>query len=107
MVIFMGDFNCSVLDDKPRSFLLRQFFSDSPDIPVNCLPVCNGMKSTFVSYDDVYESVIDYICLHSDCIDLVLHCEILDDDCLNVSRQRPVAVSINCPLSDGKFNVSE
>ncbi|KAH3803443.1 hypothetical protein DPMN_131704 [Dreissena polymorpha] len=36
-----------------------------------------------------------------------MHCEILDDDCLNVSRHRPVAVSINFPVSDGKFNASE
>ncbi|KAH3755743.1 hypothetical protein DPMN_190442 [Dreissena polymorpha] len=107
MVILMGDLNCSVLDDKPRSLLLRQFFSDSQNIPVNCLPACNGMKSTFVSYDGVYESVIDYICLSSDCIDLVSHCEILDDDCLNVSRHRPVTVNINFPVSDGKFNISE
>ena len=70
--MFMGDFNFSVVDDKPRRLLLRQFFSDSQNIPVNCLPACNDMKSTFVSYDDVYESVIDYICLPSDCIELLI-----------------------------------
>ncbi|KAH3826929.1 hypothetical protein DPMN_128856 [Dreissena polymorpha] len=64
-------------------------------LAVNTLPECRGSNCTFVSYDSTCRTTIDYICLPVETADLVLFSEIIDDDCLNVSRHRPVLLCFN------------
>ena len=72
--------------------------------PINLLPFCTGAKNTFVSYDNMYSSMIDFICMSNDRIDIVTRAEIFDDSSLNVSRHRPVMVCIDIPNCDNMFN---
>ena len=60
--------------------------------PMNCLPVCSGAKFTYVSYDNKYETLIDFVGVPLEVHDIVTKCDIVDVHCLNVSRQRPVYV---------------
>ena len=53
-----------------------------------------------MSYDERFTSLIDYICLPTECKDLVSYCEVLDDDCLNVSRHMPILLQLNICLYD-------
>ena len=61
---------------------------------VNSQSNCLGAFSTFVSYGDFYESLIDHILVPDTGLDTVSYCEILDDDVLNVSRHRPIVCEI-------------
>ncbi len=91
-VVFMGDFNAdiSISANNPRTRLLRRLLIDCNMLAVNTLPECRGSNCTFVSYDSTCRTTIDYICLPVETADLVLFSEIIDDDCLNVSRHKPV-----------------
>lgn len=94
VTVFMGDFNGVVhtctQHISTRDRLLSNFLKDCNLCAVNTLPLCRGGNNTYVSYDDQFTSMIDYVCIPVECIDLVLHCEIADDSCLNMSRHRPI-----------------
>lgn len=53
------------------------------------LQLSHRPRYTFVSYDGSSVSMIDYVLMPIECIDLVLFCEVADDHYLNVSRHRP------------------
>ena len=74
---------------------------------VNCLPLCHGPRNSFVSYDNQSVSMIDYVLFPVECIDFVMHCEIADDNCLNVSRHRPILCCIKCTVSNSKPHIPE
>ena len=57
---------------------------------INLLNCCIGATDTYVSYDDSCMSTIDYIVMPFEIIDQITHCEVADDNCLNVSRHRPI-----------------
>ena len=59
------------------------------------LPSCKGASNSYVSHDGCYTLMIDYIGLSVEHADSVLHIEIIDNDCLNVSRHRPVVCSLH------------
>ena len=67
---------------------------------INTLPLCNGAKSTFVSYNGMFETLIDHIFCPVEILDTVISCDILDDDCLNVSNHRPLNVVFKVPHFD-------
>ena len=100
-VIFMGDFNSSLMNNSPRTCdkLFMQLVSDCNLSAVYTLPLCHGVNNTFVSYGDRYTSMIDYICIPVEYVGLIEHCEIAEDACLNVSRHRPILCCLN--LEDG------
>lgn len=97
LTVFLGDFNARANRvDVSRDRYLTNFIVDCNLCAINCLPMCHGPGNTFVTYDDLYTSMIDYVLLPIECTDLVVHCEIADDHCLNVSRHRPILCSISC-----------
>lgn len=100
VVIFMGDFNSSCDTDvnDTRNAYLHQFLVDTNQISVTSLDICTGAKYSYVSYDGLYETLIDHIILPVEKRDLVSQCQIVDDHCLNVSRHRPLLCSLNIPL---------
>ena len=108
LVVFMGDFNANLLNNSTqdsRNAYLKKFLNDTICIAANTLNICEGAKSSFVSYDGSSESLIDHIILPIERTDSISKCEILDDNCLNVSRHRPVICSVNIPtLSDVENN---
>ena len=59
-------------------------------ISVDTLLSTAGASSSFVSYGDLYESLIDHVLLPAERIDIVAYCKISDDHVLNVSRHRPI-----------------
>ena len=97
LVVFMGDFNARIKADvfSYRDNVLRSFMVDCNLCAVNTLDICQGPTNSYVSYDDMYTSLIDYICIPCDNIDFVTNCEIADDNCLNVSRHRPIFCCLN------------
>lgn len=104
-VLFLGDFNAQIDPSSPRTrdLLVCKLLNDTNLIAVNTLPICKGATFSFVSYDNRYTTLIDFICAPADFLYCVRACEILDDNCLNVSRHRPVLLSIELPhiqLSD-------
>jgi hypothetical protein len=102
-VIIMGDFNAHLQgysflkDNDSRSNKLYDFLTCNNYVAVNSLPLCQGAKSTFVSYDGLCESLIDHILSPVEMLDLVDCCEILDDCSLNVSSHRPVVCTFTLP----------
>ena len=64
---------------------------------VNTLPTCTGANHSYVSYDDIYHTMIDCICIPAGVLPCVCTREIVDDNCLNVSRHRPVLVNLVLP----------
>lgn len=81
--VFLGDFNASCLLDKvqKRDVLLRQFLYDCNLCPLNTLPCCTGASNSFVSYDERFMSLLDYICLPVEYTHTLQHVEICDDHC--------------------------
>ena len=66
-------------------------------LAIKTLPICTGATSGFLSYGDLYESLIDHICilLPSERLETVLSCEILEDDVLKFQGIFPLyAVSL-------------
>ncbi|MES9884072.1 MAG: reverse transcriptase family protein [Sedimenticola sp.] len=103
VVIMMGDYNAHLngscfikpLDSRGRD--LSNFLVVNNLVSVNTLDVCVGAESTFVSYDESYESLIDHIVIGAERLDTVVKCQILDDSALNVSRHRPVLCVVSLP----------
>ncbi|WAR06861.1 hypothetical protein MAR_016819 [Mya arenaria] len=97
--IFLGDFNAKYVSDNvsSRDNLLRRFLNDCNMLPVNCLPLCTGSPYSYVSYDDKYHTLIDFICVPSELYDCVRKCDTFDDSCLNVYRHLPVFVRLYVP----------
>ena len=98
IVIFMGDFNCSSVTMDGRATTFRNFLKDTDSVAVNTLPFCRGAQSSFVSYDNKSSSLIDYIIIPTEKLDCVDYCEIVDGDCLNVSRHRPIVCALRFPI---------
>ena len=73
-------------------------------VSINTLLIASGAQASFVSYGDLYESLIDHIIIPSQRIDTVSYCKIQDDDVLNVSRHRPVICSLNVTQSNLIFD---
>ena len=99
-VIVMGDVNVHLLghtyikpsDDRGR--YVQSMVDYNNLVSINSQSNCLGAHTTFVSYDDFYESLIDHILIPDTCIDTVSYCEIFDDDVLNfpdIGR-----LSVNC-----------
>lgn len=90
--IIMGDFNANLIrcSLQPRDRDLMQFITDCNLCAVNLLDSCHGSPYSFVSYNDQYYSMIDYVLISREMLDLVTHCEIATDSCLNVSRHKPI-----------------
>ena len=80
-----------------RLSCFQDFMQDNSIVSVNSLDISSGAKSSYVSYDGRYESLLDHIIIPSDKLDLVESCEICEDDCLNVSRHRPVFCQLKLP----------
>ncbi|XP_045157960.2 uncharacterized protein LOC123524101 [Mercenaria mercenaria] len=102
MTWFIGDFNASYdieVRKSNREQLFFHFVQCTNLVPVNSLDICSGTKSTFVTYDNSYESIIDFNCIPVEMYDCVTHCEVMDDSCLNVSRHRPVLCKLEIPIS--------
>ena len=99
-LVLMGDFNSHlqgqsfIKASNARSCAVGALFNDNCMVAVNTLPLCTGAQSTFVSFDDRSQSMIDHIVVPYECVDLVSSCHILDDDCLNVSTHRPIIVTM-------------
>lgn len=64
-------------------------------IAVNTLSLCKGAASSFVSYGNCYESLIDHVLIPETSLDAILSCDILDDHILNVSRHRPIFLDLS------------
>lgn len=67
---------------------------------LNTLPICKGATSSFISYGDLYESLIDHILFPFERVDTISSCEILQEDMLNVSRHMPIVCSVSVPMTD-------
>ena len=90
-VIFMGDFNAKVNQLVKGNLRIDL-------VAANTLPICSGAASSFVSYDGKCEYLIDFFLLPVEKADCVTHCEIIEDNCLNVSTHRPIYSSICIPV---------
>jgi len=99
LVVFMGDFNARVnsIRSSTRDDCLKGFLLDCNLCAINQTQLRYGPRDTFVSYDNQSASTIDYVCIPVECTDLVTHCEVAGDACLNVSRHRPILCSFDCP----------
>ena len=104
-VVLMGDMNINMSQASIHAYTtgrlscFRDFMQDNSIVSVNMLDITSGAKSSYVSYDGKYESLLDHIIIPSDKLDLVENCEISEDDCLNVSRHRPVVCQLKIPRS--------
>ncbi|MCG7877806.1 MAG: hypothetical protein N0C90_15945, partial [Candidatus Thiodiazotropha endolucinida] len=103
IVVLMGDMNVNLLESAEhqkisgrKSYFLN-FLHENNLVSLNTLEDCKGAKSSFVSYDNSCESLIDHILLPCDKLYYVCDCEIIDNDCLNVSRHRPIFCGIRAP----------
>lgn len=103
IVVLMGDMNVNLLQSalhqniSGRKSYFLNFLHENNLVSLNTLGNCKGAKSSFVSYDNSCESLIDHILLPCDKLYYVCDCEISDDDCLNVSRHRPIFCRIRTP----------
>ncbi|MES9880824.1 MAG: reverse transcriptase family protein [Sedimenticola sp.] len=103
IVVLMGDVNAHLQskhfikrsDDRGKCF--EKLLLDKNLISANTLEMCTGARSSFVSYNGEYESLIDHIILPVEKQDTILTCEIADDNSLNVSNHRPVLCCVNIP----------
>ena len=99
----MGDFNTylpevTVRDRVDnRSLYFQSFLRENNVFSTNTSELCNGAKSTFVTYDGRHESLIDHILVPIEKSRKVSHCEIIHDNALNVSRHRPVHCALELP----------
>lgn len=105
--IIMGDFNANVIRCtlQPRDRDLLQFINDCSLCAINLLDTCYGSPYSFVSYDDLCYSMIDYVLLPKEILDLIIHCEIATDHCLNVSRHKPILFCLDCNIAGSVGNV--
>ena len=112
LVILMGDFNAHLqgkrfiksTDDRGKCLLdLMNYYNL---VSLNTLSLCSGATSSFVSYDNIYESLIDHVLLPLERLDTVSSGEILDDHVLNTSRHRPIIYRISIPIADLEYTSS-
>ena len=95
-IVVKGDFNAHLQGQTyfKRTDARGIYFQDMVSYhnleAVNTLPF-------FVSYGDIYESLIDHILIPDVNLDTVISCEITDYHVLNVSRHRQVV----CVISTG------
>ena len=75
---------------RSRVLMFYQFCYDTNITPVNVTVTCKGEQNSYVSYDGKDQTLIDFICIPIELLDCVHYCEILVDDRLNVSCNRPV-----------------
>ena len=104
IVVLMGDFNtylpaANVTGTDSRSRYFQAMLWENNISALNASESCMGAKSTFVTYDGRFESLIDYVLIPVEQVNYVTHCEILDDAALNVSRHRPIFCTLLLPLS--------
>ena len=103
VVLFMGDINAHISSNRfsklidNRGKMLLSFMSDFNLISANVLDICSGARSSFMSYNGQYESLIDHMIMPCEIQDMIVKCEILDDDSLNVSTHRPILCELNIP----------
>lgn len=103
LVVIMGDMNANILSAKfrkdlnNRSRYVEKFLKENNLVSVNTLDICTGARSSFVSYDNTCESLIDHILFPLEKVHYVYSCEICNDDALNVSRHRPVFCRVRIP----------
>ena len=103
----MGDVNAHLQSKtfiKPND-VRGNYLNDMLDyhnlLAVNTLPICTGTTASFVSYGDAHRSLIGNILIPDVKLDSVIHCEITDDNVLNVSRHRTVSCILS--LADMDF----
>ena len=80
-VVVMGDFNAHLqgqrfikaTNDRGK-YMQAMFICYHNLVSVNTLPICTCATSTFVSYGDFYESLIDHILLPDTSIDMIQSC---------------------------------
>ena len=102
-IVIIGDCNAHLQgkyflkQENARSREFRFFLERDNLVAVDTLQMCEGGRSSFVSYNAEVESLIDHIVLPIEIVDTVLRCRILDDNCLNVSSHRPIVVSLRIP----------
>ena len=109
-VIIMGDMNAHKSSNKfiknkdGRAVIFESFLNNFNLTSVNTLDFCTGAKSSFVSYNGIHESLIDHIIMPYETKDIIISCEILEDNAINVSTHRPIVCEITMPLFD---NISQ
>ena len=59
-----------------------------------------------MSYDSIYDSLIDHVLLPLERLDTISPCEILDDHVLNTSRHRQIVCRISIPVADFEYTSS-
>ena len=92
-VVLMGDINAYLTSHgqpgkmNSRSSSFGTFLHENNLVSVNTLDFCTGAKSSFVSYDCRYESLIDHIIIQVEKVQYVVCCEIMQDGlkCLKTS----------------------
>ena len=101
-VVFLGDFNAKydLNSSIRREQFLCRFLSDVNLVAFNSLHNWQGASYSYVSYDGSSQTLIDFICTPIEILDLIQYCEIVDDQCLNVSRHRPVICRLAIPGLD-------
>ncbi|MCG7876973.1 MAG: reverse transcriptase domain-containing protein, partial [Candidatus Thiodiazotropha endolucinida] len=110
LVIVMGDFNAHlqgkrfIKNTDVRGRCLLNLMHTHNMVAINTLPTCTGADSSFISYGDLYESLIDHFFLPVERIDTVLSCEIMDDNVLNVSRHLPIVCCVSVPRDNLDIN---
>ena len=112
-VVLMGDINAYLTSHgqpgkiNSRSSSFGSFLHENNLVSVNTLDFCTGAKSSFVSYDCRYESLIDHIIIQVEKVQYVVSCEIMQDDALNVSRHRPILCCLYLPTRDMSYRCSQ
>ena len=103
IVVLMGDMNVNSLPNPiqcnptGRKMRFLNLLRDTNMISLTTLEMCSGASSSFVTYDNSTESLIDHILFPAEKLLYINECEICDDDCLNVSRHRPIYCQIRLP----------
>ena len=106
LVMVLGDFNAHLqgkryikVTDERGNYLLDMMHYHNL-VSLNTLSMCKGATSSFISYGDLYESLIDHILFPVERVDTISYCEILAEDMLNVSRHMPIVCSVSVPMTD-------
>ena len=110
IVIIMGDLNTNILPNclhtqNTRSRHMIDFLKSNNFVSLNTMDFCVGASSTFVSYDNTHESLIDHILFPIEELYCVTACEICDDEALNVSRHRPVVCEVRLPTQGTEYTM--
>ncbi|WAR25282.1 hypothetical protein MAR_010986 [Mya arenaria] len=95
-VVFLCDFNAKYTADShvTRDRLLYSLLCDTNMVALNTFPLCTGASHSYVSYDDSCQTLIDFICIPAEIVYTCTHCEMIDDNCLNTIRHRPILCTL-------------